>query len=98
MAGLPGRQLGHVFFRRLLHRSVSFSRILPLAASDISDAVYSAGIPLYVLPIIIWKLWKKSKWVKLTEMDLFSGRMEAEDEEYEKVPNTWYEKLWAWMF
>jgi yeast amino acid transporter len=34
-----------------------------------------AGIPIFIIPIIGWKLGKKSKYVKLEEIDLCSGRL-----------------------
>lgn len=37
-------------------------------------------LPVFVLFFIGWKLWHKTKWVKLSEMDIHSGRRELEDD------------------
>lgn len=34
-----------------------------------------AGIPVFFIPIFIWKWAKKTKYMKLEEIDLWSGRL-----------------------
>lgn len=48
------------------------------------------------------QFWKKTTFVRLDAMDLDSGRraidlMEEEQRALYKAPETWYEKLWAWL-
>ncbi|KAI0163806.1 amino acid permease/ SLC12A domain-containing protein [Pestalotiopsis sp. NC0098] len=35
------------------------------------------GIPIFIIPIILWKIFKKSKFVRAKDMDLWSGRLAA---------------------
>ncbi|GAA5991735.1 hypothetical protein JCM11641_004847 [Rhodosporidiobolus odoratus] len=49
-----------------------------------------------------WKLFKRTKFVRLETMDFFTGRREldqmAEDEAAKfEVPTTWYGKIWAFL-
>lgn len=51
-------------------------------------------IPVFVLLVIVYKLWNKTKFVKLEEMDIYTGRREdlvheAEIEEVKKR-SIWY--------
>ena len=43
-------------------------------------------IPVFVLMVLIWKVLKRTKLVKVTEMDIWTGRrgMEDLDEESDK--------------
>ncbi|KAL7337816.1 amino acid permease/ SLC12A domain-containing protein [Rhodotorula toruloides] len=59
-------------------------------------------IPWFFLMLVAWKFWKKTTFVRLDAMDLDSGRraidlMEEEQRALYKAPETWYEKLWAWL-
>ncbi len=56
------------------------------------------GIPVFFVPWIGWKLWHKTKVVKLSEVDLDSGRLNPKDEVPEKVPTTQWGKFIAWLF
>ena len=56
------------------------------------------GIPVFFLPWIGWKLWHKTKVVKLSEVDLDSGRLSPKDEAPEKIPITAWGKFVAWLF
>jgi len=40
-------------------------------------------LPVFVILLIGYKFWKKTKWVKLEEMDIWTGRREdlVDDEE-----------------
>ncbi|BGP14290.1 hypothetical protein JCM10213_004254 [Rhodosporidiobolus nylandii] len=58
-----------------------------------------------VIFLVLWagfKLYKRTKFVRLETMDFFTGRREldqmAEDEAEKYVaPTTWYGKIWAWL-
>ncbi|PWZ00333.1 hypothetical protein BCV70DRAFT_200497 [Testicularia cyperi] len=56
------------------------------------------GIPVFFVPWIGWKLWHKTKVVKLGEIDLDSGRLNPKDEVPEPIPTTLWGKFWAWLF
>ncbi|CCF52039.1 hypothetical protein NDA11_000726 [Ustilago hordei] len=56
------------------------------------------GIPAFFVPWLGWKLWHKTKVVKLSEVDLDSGRLNPKDEVQEKVPTTQWGKFVAWLF
>ncbi|KAK4051873.1 hypothetical protein OIV83_002578 [Microbotryomycetes sp. JL201] len=57
------------------------------------------GLPIFFVPMALWRLIKgrQAGIVPLNRMDLFSGRMNPEDEVSSPVPTTWYGKLWAWL-
>ncbi|SJX63585.1 probable general amino acid permease [Sporisorium reilianum f. sp. reilianum] len=56
------------------------------------------GIPVFFVPWLGWKLWHKTKVVKLAEVDLDSGRLRKEDEAPETVPTGAWAKFIAWLF
>lgn len=56
------------------------------------------GIPIFFVPWVGWKVWHKTKVVKLSEVDLDSGRLNPKDEVPEKVPNGRWERFVAWLF
>ncbi|KAK4684437.1 hypothetical protein P7C73_g5742, partial [Tremellales sp. Uapishka_1] len=57
-------------------------------------------LPLWLFPLL-WvgaKLWKKSHFVRASEMDFYSGLDVVEAESYdEPPPATWYGKVWAFI-
>ncbi|ETS59941.1 hypothetical protein PaG_05922 [Moesziomyces aphidis] len=56
------------------------------------------GIPVFFVPWIGWKLWHKTKVVKLAEIDLDSGRSDPKNEPKENIPTTAWGKFVAWLF
>ena len=56
------------------------------------------GIPFFFVPWIGWKLWHKTKVVKLVDMDLDSGRLNPGEEKEEKAPTNAWERFWDWVF
>lgn len=54
-------------------------------------------IPVFVLFLVVYKVWHKTKWVKLEEMDVWMGRRELTDEEIrprkEKEMGRWVGRL-----
>ncbi|KAN0065116.1 hypothetical protein ACQY0O_001613 [Thecaphora frezii] len=56
------------------------------------------GVPMFFLPWIGYKLWKRTKMVPLEEMDLDSGRIDPKDEIEEPAPTNAYERFMAWIF
>ncbi|KAL1852744.1 hypothetical protein Daus18300_012075 [Diaporthe australafricana] len=65
-----------------------------------SDFIASyVGIPIFVLPIIGWKLWHKTKFLHASEIDLWSGRLYDEKHvgvEQEK-PRGIGRRFWNWL-
>ncbi|KAG2413347.1 hypothetical protein HFD88_002536 [Aspergillus terreus] len=64
-----------------------------------SDFVASyIGIPIFIVPIIGWKLFKRTKFLRSTEIDLWSGRLQ----EGEVVVKTirggpWWRRVIDWL-
>ncbi|GAA5865126.1 hypothetical protein JCM8547_007721 [Rhodosporidiobolus lusitaniae] len=56
------------------------------------------GIVLYIVPIIGWKVFKRSKFVRARDMDLFSGRLDSSKLPEPKMPTTWWGKFLDWLF
>lgn len=38
-------------------------------------------LPVFVIFVVGYKLWKKTKWVRLHDMDIWSGRRDIQEEE-----------------
>jgi amino acid permease len=38
-------------------------------------------LPVFVIFVVGYKLWKKTKWVSLQDMDIWSGRRDIQEEE-----------------
>ncbi|RDW58187.1 hypothetical protein BP6252_13598 [Coleophoma cylindrospora] len=55
------------------------------------------GIPIYIVPFVLWKVFKKTKFVRASEMDLFSGRFNPDSVPEEKAPTTLWEKFLDWL-
>ncbi|GAA5995657.1 uncharacterized protein JCM10292_005306 [Rhodotorula paludigena] len=58
-------------------------------------------IPFFFFLLIVYKWWTKCKFVRLDAMDFESGRRvldQLEEEERDKVPTTWYGRLYEWIF
>ncbi|KAB8227287.1 putative amino acid permease [Aspergillus alliaceus] len=65
-----------------------------------SDFVASyIGIPIFIVPIIGWKLVHGTKYVRAANMDLWSGRLqEGEIVEQRKPPDTPWRRFVDWLF
>ncbi|KAK4939850.1 hypothetical protein LTR10_019917 [Elasticomyces elasticus] len=56
------------------------------------------GIPIFIIPIIAWKLLHKTKFARASTIDLWSGRLQ-EGEIYEaERPTTWWGRFIDWLF
>ncbi|OJD40739.1 amino acid permease [Diplodia corticola] len=57
------------------------------------------GIPIFIVPIVVWKLWHKTKFVRAKDIDLWSGRLPPRDVDGEEVkkPNTLWRKFVDWL-
>lgn len=60
---------------------------------DTSSFVASyIGIPIFIVPIIAWKLWHRTKYVRSSAIDLWSGRLQEGEISPRKPPST---TLWG---
>jgi amino acid transporter len=56
------------------------------------------GIPIYFGLVLFWKVFKKTKWVKPEEADLFTGKAALDAVEWpEDKPRNWLERIWYWI-
>ncbi|KNG89288.1 putative amino acid permease [Aspergillus nomiae NRRL 13137] len=64
-----------------------------------SDFVASyIGIPIFIVPIILWKLIKRTKFVRAADMDLWSGRLqEGEILVQRRPPQNVWERFVDWL-
>ncbi|GAA5859297.1 hypothetical protein JCM8547_001971 [Rhodosporidiobolus lusitaniae] len=71
---------------------------------DTADFIISyITLVIFALLWVGWKLFKRTKFVRLESMDFFTGRREldamADDEAAKFVePRNLFEKVWAWIF
>ncbi|KAG0156045.1 hypothetical protein PDIDSM_3221 [Penicillium digitatum] len=57
------------------------------------------GIPIFIVPIICWKLWHRTKFERAANIDLWSGRLlDGEIKPVENPHNNWWTKLTDWLF
>ncbi|KAL3421550.1 amino acid permease [Phlyctema vagabunda] len=56
------------------------------------------GIVIYIVPFLAWKFVKKTKFVRSSETDLYSGRFDADSVPPEPKPTTWWGKFIDWLF
>ncbi|RAL02271.1 putative amino acid permease [Aspergillus ibericus CBS 121593] len=57
------------------------------------------GIPIFIVPIILWKVFKRTEFVRLSNMDLWSGRLqEGEIIIHEGGPKTRLRRFVEWFF
>ncbi|GAA6003032.1 uncharacterized protein JCM10292_000303 [Rhodotorula paludigena] len=56
------------------------------------------GIPIFIVPILLWKLFKRTRFVRAREMDLFSGRLDPASLPIPPVPTTAWGKFIDWLF
>ncbi|KAG9120708.1 hypothetical protein FRC07_003687 [Ceratobasidium sp. 392] len=60
-------------------------------------------LPIFGLFYLYWKVVKRTKWVRLEEMDFVTGRRELDDMHEQEVakfkaPKGFLQRLWDWMF
>lgn len=52
-------------------------------------------LPVFVLFVVVYKVRNKTKWVKLEDMDIWTGRRELVEEEEDKSPRK--RKWWSFI-
>ncbi|KAK4683742.1 hypothetical protein P7C73_g6486, partial [Tremellales sp. Uapishka_1] len=59
-------------------------------------------LPIFALAWVGWKVWHKTKWIPLTEIDFVTGRRELDEMEAEDkkkfVSTKWYQKVMDALF
>ncbi|GLI81610.1 hypothetical protein PoHVEF18_009995 [Penicillium ochrochloron] len=51
-------------------------------------------LPVFVLFVVVYKLWNKTRWVKLEEMDIWTGRRDfTEENARPKKPRQWWSRI-----
>ncbi|WVQ84525.1 hypothetical protein IAT38_006679 [Cryptococcus sp. DSM 104549] len=57
------------------------------------------GIAIYIVPFVLWKIFKRTKFVRASNMDLWSGRYDPTDAPPDDPPpTTWWGKFLDWLF
>ena len=56
------------------------------------------GIPIFIVPIVIWKLWHKTKFERASTIDLFAGRLREGEVEEKPEPTGFGAKVADWLF
>lgn len=63
-----------------------------------SDFIASyIGIPIFIVPIVVWKLVHKTKFARAHEIDLWSGRLPQGFKEEEPKPTTLWGRFVDWL-
>ncbi|KAF7892336.1 uncharacterized protein EAF01_010416 [Botrytis porri] len=58
------------------------------------------GIPIFFLLYGFWKVFKRTKWIKSADADIFTGKaaLDAEDDQWPDLePRNIFEKIWFWI-
>ncbi|KAL1956358.1 hypothetical protein VTO42DRAFT_7341 [Malbranchea cinnamomea] len=56
------------------------------------------GIPIYFALLIFWKLFKRTKWMKSEDVDLFTGKAAVDAVEWPiDNPRNFIERIWYWI-
>jgi amino acid transporter len=60
-------------------------------------------LPIFGLFYAYWKIVKKSKWIRLEDIDFVTGRRELDDLDEQEAarfqePKGFWQRLWDWMF
>lgn len=55
-------------------------------------------VPIYFAFYLFWKVFKKTKFVKSSEADIWTGKSALDAEVWpEQIPKNWVEKVWYWI-
>ncbi|BGP26980.1 hypothetical protein JCM10295v2_005942 [Rhodotorula toruloides] len=56
------------------------------------------GIPIFVVPTLLWKLFKGTRFVRARDMDLWSGRLDSSKLAVPREPRNAWERFVNWLF
>ncbi len=55
-------------------------------------------VPIYAAFFIFWKVFKRTKFVKAEEADIFTGKAAIDAEVWpERKPRNMIERIWFWI-
>lgn len=72
-----------------------FGSLIEWNAQDFVAAY--VGIPIFVVPIVGWLIWKRDGFRRARDMDLWSGRLNPEDEVEKPAPTTAWGRFFDWL-
>jgi amino acid transporter len=76
--------------------AASFGKV-PVTRADFVFCRYVV-IPIYLGLFLFWKLYKKTKFVKASEADLWTGKAALDAEVWpEQIPRNFIERIWFWI-
>ncbi|PGH17567.1 hypothetical protein AJ80_04745 [Polytolypa hystricis UAMH7299] len=56
------------------------------------------GIPIFFALFFFWKFFKRTKWIKAEDADIFSGKAALDAVQWpNEVPRNWIERVWFWI-
>lgn len=56
------------------------------------------GIPIYFGLYAFWKFYKRTKWIKPEEADIYSGKASLDAMEWPpRIARNWLERVWFWV-
>ena len=58
------------------------------------------GVVIYAVLFVGWKVWKRTKWVRSEEADIFTGKaaLDAADAHWPvRKARNWVERVWFWV-
>lgn len=70
----------------------------PFSIDDFATSY--VGIPIYLVLYLIWKILKRTSFVRPAEADIFTGKaaVDAADAHWPKrVPRNLWERIWFWI-
>ncbi|RAO74201.1 uncharacterized protein BHQ10_010213 [Talaromyces amestolkiae] len=56
------------------------------------------GIPIFIVPIIVWKLVYRTKFARAATIDLYSGRLQEGEVIAHHKPDNWWQRILDWVF
>ncbi|EED16247.1 amino acid permease, putative [Talaromyces stipitatus ATCC 10500] len=56
------------------------------------------GIPIFIVPIFVWKFVHRTKFARATTIDLYSGRLAEGEIIPIPKPDTWWQRVLDWIF
>ncbi|KAF2838344.1 amino-acid permease inda1 [Patellaria atrata CBS 101060] len=56
------------------------------------------GLPIYFCLYLLYRVWKRSSFVKSSEADIWTGKAALDAEVWpERIPRNWLERFWFWL-
>lgn len=85
-----------LFFFVIIILFNGFWTIKPFQRDDFITAYI--GIPIYFVLFAFWKIFKRTRWVRPAEADIFSGKAALDAVHWpEKKATNVFQKIWYWI-